>query len=79
MSKNWQCKLRKQRERDSTGMSTKSPDLSVGNTAATGMSPYEIGRGILLLLREDGSNISRKSSTDQHQKRSPRYQKLKRS
>ena len=45
MLKNWQSKLRKQHERVSRGMSTKSPDWSVGNTAATGMSPCEISRG----------------------------------
>jgi len=45
-------------------------------------SPYEISRGNFSLLRKtkrhDGSNISRKSSIDQHQKKGPRYQKLKR-
>ena len=45
MLKNWQSKLRKQHERVSRGMSTKSPDWSVGNTAATGMSPCKISRG----------------------------------
>jgi len=45
MSKNWQSKLREEHERGSRGMSTKSRHWFAGNTAATGMSPYENIRG----------------------------------
>ena len=77
MSKNWQRNLREQGKWESSGMRIKSPDWSVGNTAATGMSRQEISRGNVSLLRKNkkhnGLTNSRKFSTDEHQKRISRY------
>ena len=55
-------------------MSIKSLSRSVGNIVATEMSPYEINKDssspLKTAKKHVGWSISRKSSTDQHRKRS---------